>query len=82
MRCLRFKLALYAFRKQSDMNTLVFEVCDEISPYWAELERLFQSNWTEFSFVDTYKAKSELPPVIFAVRNWWFSLLSMSRATW
>ncbi|MEZ8825870.1 GNAT family N-acetyltransferase [Vibrio amylolyticus] len=51
------------------MNTLVFRVCDESSPYWADLERLFQSEWAEFSFVDTYRAKPKLPPVILAVRN-------------
>ncbi|EHR0760687.1 TPA: GNAT family N-acetyltransferase [Vibrio parahaemolyticus] len=51
------------------MNKLVFRVCDENSPYLIDLERLFQSEWTDFSFADTYKPKSELPPAIVALRN-------------
>ncbi|MCZ6398856.1 GNAT family N-acetyltransferase [Vibrio alginolyticus] len=51
------------------MNKLVFRVCDDSSPYWTDLERLFQSEWADFSFADTYKPESELPPVILALRN-------------
>ena len=51
------------------MNQLVFRVCDENSPYLIDLERLFQSEWSDFSFADTYKPESELPPVIVALKN-------------
>ncbi|OEE72385.1 GNAT family N-acetyltransferase [Vibrio genomosp. F6] len=51
------------------MNKLVFRVCDENSPYWADLERLFQSEWSDFFFVDTYKPEANLPPVLVALRN-------------
>ncbi|WP_045392376.1 GNAT family N-acetyltransferase [Vibrio rotiferianus] len=51
------------------MNKLIFRVCDEKSPYLIDLERLFQSEWSDFSFADTYKPESELPPVIVALRN-------------
>ncbi|MEH0724847.1 GNAT family N-acetyltransferase [Vibrio alginolyticus] len=51
------------------MNKLVFRVCDENSPYLIDLERLFQSEWSDFSFADPYKPEAELPPVIVAMRN-------------
>ncbi|MGF1841705.1 GNAT family N-acetyltransferase [Vibrio clamense] len=51
------------------MNKLVFRVCDENSPHWADLERLFQSEWSDFFFVDTYKPEANLPPVLVALIN-------------
>ena len=51
------------------MNKLVFRACDENSPYLVDLERLFQSEWADFSFADTYKPEFELPSVIVALRN-------------
>jgi len=51
------------------MNKVVFRNCDENSPYWLELERLFQSEWSDFLFADTYKSDASLPPVLVAIRN-------------
>ena len=51
------------------MNKVVFRNCDENSPNWVELEKLFQSEWSDFLFVDTYKSDSNLPPVLVALRN-------------
>ncbi|MGF1793535.1 GNAT family N-acetyltransferase [Photobacterium profundum] len=51
------------------MNKVVFRNCDENSQYWIALERLFQSEWSDFLFVDTYKQKAQLPPVIVALRD-------------
>ncbi|NOH99387.1 GNAT family N-acetyltransferase [Vibrio sp. 99-70-13A1] len=51
------------------MNKVVFRNCGENSQYWAVLERLFQSEWSDFLFVDTYKQDAQLPPVIVALRD-------------
>ncbi|WP_199454793.1 GNAT family N-acetyltransferase [Vibrio owensii] len=51
------------------MNKVVFRNCDENSPYWFELEKLFQSEWSDFLFADTYKPDANLPPVLVALRN-------------
>ncbi|PMG31756.1 GNAT family N-acetyltransferase [Vibrio splendidus] len=56
------------------MQKVVFRNCDESSPYWSELERLFQSEWSEFKFKDTYfkgthKESVQLPPVIVVLRD-------------
>ncbi|MGF1879653.1 GNAT family N-acetyltransferase [Vibrio splendidus] len=51
------------------MKKVIFRNCDESSPYWSELERLFQSEWSDFKFKDTYKDCVQLPPVIVVLRD-------------
>ncbi|SBT11385.1 GNAT family N-acetyltransferase [Vibrio celticus] len=51
------------------MQKLIFRNCDESSPYWSELEGLFQSEWSDFKFKDTYKENVQLPPVITVLRD-------------
>ncbi|ELE7615514.1 GNAT family N-acetyltransferase [Vibrio vulnificus] len=51
------------------MNKVVFRNCDENSQYWVALEKLFQTKWSDFRFVDTYTPEVNLPPVIVALRD-------------
>ncbi|ENJ2790134.1 GNAT family N-acetyltransferase [Vibrio parahaemolyticus] len=51
------------------MNKVVFRICKENSQYWIALEKLFQTEWPDFLFADTYKSENYLPPVLVAVRN-------------
>ncbi|MEZ8649803.1 GNAT family N-acetyltransferase [Vibrio splendidus] len=51
------------------MQKVIFRNCDESSPYWSELERLFQNEWSDFKFKDTYKDCVQLPPVIVVLRD-------------
>ncbi|EPI5813044.1 GNAT family N-acetyltransferase [Vibrio vulnificus] len=51
------------------MNQVVFRNCDENSQYWVALEKLFQTEWSDFLFADTYKPESNLPPVIVVLRD-------------
>ncbi|MDE1341169.1 GNAT family N-acetyltransferase [Vibrio aestuarianus] len=51
------------------MNKIVFRNCDENSPHWIKLEKLFQREWSDFLFADTYKPESQLPPVIVALKD-------------
>ncbi|ARP38153.1 GNAT family N-acetyltransferase [Vibrio syngnathi] len=51
------------------MQKVIFRNCDESSPYWSELERLLQSEWSDFQFRDTYKENVQLPPVIVVLRD-------------
>ncbi len=51
------------------MQKVTFRNCDERSPYWGELEGLFQIEWSDFQFKDTYKANTQLPPVIVVLRD-------------
>ncbi|HAU8295603.1 TPA: GNAT family N-acetyltransferase [Vibrio vulnificus] len=51
------------------MNKVVFRNCDENSQHWIALEKLFQTEWSDFLFVDTYKPEAKLPPVIVALRE-------------
>ncbi|MCK8077234.1 GNAT family N-acetyltransferase [Vibrio sp. 1CM2L] len=51
------------------MQKVIFRNCDENSPYWSELEGLFQSEWSDFKFKDTYKDCVQLPPVIVVLRD-------------
>ncbi|MEZ8791217.1 GNAT family N-acetyltransferase [Vibrio splendidus] len=51
------------------MQKVIFRNCDESSPYWSDLERLFQSEWSDFKFRDTYKDCVQLPPVIVVLRD-------------
>ncbi|ENM5740384.1 GNAT family N-acetyltransferase [Vibrio mimicus] len=51
------------------MNKVVFRNCDENSPSWFALEKLFQSEWSDFLFADTYKNGAELPPVLVALNG-------------
>lgn len=51
------------------MQKVIFRNCDENSPYWSELEGLFQSEWCNFKFKDTYKENVKLPPVITVLRD-------------
>ena len=51
------------------MQKVIFRNCDESSPYWSDLERLFQSEWSDFKFKDTYKDCVQLPPVIIVLRD-------------
>ncbi|TCV24422.1 N-acetylglutamate synthase-like GNAT family acetyltransferase [Vibrio crassostreae] len=51
------------------MQKVIFRNCDESSPYWSELEDLFQSEWSGFKFKDTYEENVNLPPVITVLRD-------------
>ncbi|MEZ8614828.1 GNAT family N-acetyltransferase [Vibrio splendidus] len=51
------------------MQKVIFRNCDESSPYWSDLERLFQSEWSDFKFKYTYKDCVQLPPVIVVLRD-------------
>ncbi|WP_025506959.1 GNAT family N-acetyltransferase [Vibrio parahaemolyticus] len=51
------------------MNKVVFRICKENSQYWIALEKLLQTEWSDFLFADTYKSENYLPPVLVAVRN-------------
>ncbi len=51
------------------MKKVIFRNCDESSPYWSELERLLQNEWSDFKFKDTYKDCVQLPPVIVVLRD-------------
>lgn len=51
------------------MNKVVFRNCIENSQHWVALEKLFQTEWPDFLFVDTYKPDANLPPVIVALRD-------------
>ncbi|WP_434999675.1 GNAT family N-acetyltransferase [Vibrio scophthalmi] len=51
------------------MNKVVFRNCDENSPSWFALEKLFQSEWSDFLFADTCKKGAELPPVLIALKG-------------
>ncbi|EMK3512026.1 GNAT family N-acetyltransferase [Vibrio parahaemolyticus] len=51
------------------MNKVVFRICNENSQYWIALEKLFQIEWSDFLFADTYKSENYLPPVLVALRN-------------
>ncbi|EGQ8107671.1 GNAT family N-acetyltransferase [Vibrio parahaemolyticus] len=51
------------------MNKIVFRNCDENSPHWVALEKLFQTVWSDFLFVDTYKPEAHLPPVLVALKD-------------
>ncbi|MEZ9189035.1 GNAT family N-acetyltransferase [Vibrio sp. 10N.286.52.F8] len=51
------------------MQKVIFRNCDESSPYWSEVEDLFQSKWSDFKFKDTYEENVNLPPVITALRD-------------
>lgn len=47
------------------MQRVVFRQCEQHSPYWQQLERLFQSEWLDFEFKASYSEVSNLdhPPV-------------------
>ncbi|MDF4331273.1 GNAT family N-acetyltransferase [Vibrio parahaemolyticus] len=51
------------------MNKVVFRICNENSQYWIALEKLFQTEWSDFLFADAYKSENYLPPVLVALRN-------------
>ncbi|HCG7974795.1 TPA: GNAT family N-acetyltransferase [Vibrio parahaemolyticus] len=51
------------------MNKVVFRICNENSQYWIALEKLFQTEWSDFLFADTYKSENYLPLVLVALRN-------------
>ncbi|EGQ8518169.1 GNAT family N-acetyltransferase [Vibrio parahaemolyticus] len=51
------------------MNKVVFRICNENSQYWIALEKLFQTEWSDFLFADTYKSENYLPSVLVALRN-------------
>lgn len=51
------------------MNKVVFRNCIENSQHWLELEKLFQNEWSDFLFVDSYKHDANLPPVLVAIRG-------------
>ncbi len=53
--------------KMSEVQQIELKKCDESSPYWREIECLFQSEWSNFNFSDTYTSCVELPPVIVAL---------------
>lgn len=43
--------------------------CGENSPYLAQIELLFQSEWSDFRLCDAYTKDANLPPVLVAVMN-------------
>ncbi len=51
------------------MNKVVFRNCDENTKYWIALEKLFQTEWSDFLFAETYKSEADLPPIIVALRD-------------
>ena len=56
------------------MQKVVFRQCDQHSPYWQQLERLFQSEWADFEFKTAYPEQSnpdnnQLPPVLVVLRE-------------
>ncbi|WP_299140914.1 GNAT family N-acetyltransferase [uncultured Vibrio sp.] len=56
------------------MQKVVFRQCDQHSPYWQQLERLFQSEWKDFEFKTAYPEPSkhdniQLPPVLVVLRE-------------
>ncbi|EGR0068483.1 GNAT family N-acetyltransferase [Vibrio parahaemolyticus] len=51
------------------MNKVVFRICNENSQYWIALEKLFQTEWSNFLFAETYKSENYLPPVLVALKN-------------
>ncbi|MFV8458449.1 GNAT family N-acetyltransferase [Vibrio owensii] len=51
------------------MNKIVFRNCSENDRYWIALEKLFQSEWSDFLFSDTYKPDSQLPQVLAVLRG-------------
>ncbi|HBB9946807.1 GNAT family N-acetyltransferase [Vibrio parahaemolyticus] len=51
------------------MNKVVFRNCDENTKYWIVLEKLFQTEWSDFLFADTYQSEADLPPIIVALRD-------------
>ncbi|EML0426635.1 GNAT family N-acetyltransferase [Vibrio parahaemolyticus] len=51
------------------MNKVVFRNCDENTMYWIALEKLFQTEWSDFLFADIYKSEADLPPIIVALRD-------------
>jgi len=60
------------------MNKVVFRNCDEKSEYWVALEKLFQTEWSDFLFVDTYgNCCSQREP-----SYWWSRLFALYRTSW
>ncbi|WP_373951190.1 GNAT family N-acetyltransferase [Vibrio pomeroyi] len=56
------------------MQKVVFRQCDQHSPHWQQLERLFQSEWADFEFKTAYPEQSnpdniQLPPVLVVLRE-------------
>ncbi|MCX2757740.1 GNAT family N-acetyltransferase [Vibrio sp. Sgm 22] len=56
------------------MQKVIFRNCDESSPYWSELEGLFQSEWSDFKLKLAYPEQSnpdniQLPPVLVVLRD-------------
>ncbi|EGQ8312634.1 GNAT family N-acetyltransferase [Vibrio parahaemolyticus] len=51
------------------MNKVVFRNCEENSQYWIALEKLFQTEWSDFLFADTYKSEDHLPPALVVLRD-------------
>ncbi|WP_454441545.1 GNAT family N-acetyltransferase [Vibrio bathopelagicus] len=56
------------------MQRVIFRQCEQHSPYWQQLERLFQSEWSDFEFEASYPDEanldnSRLPPVIVVLRD-------------
>ena len=62
-------MAKLPFQRMEKMQKVIFRNCDESSPCWSELEGLFQSEWSDFKFKDTYKDSVQLPPVITVLRD-------------
>ncbi|MDD1824633.1 GNAT family N-acetyltransferase [Photobacterium sp. ZSDE20] len=58
------------------MQKVVFRQCDQHSPYWQQLERLFQTEWADFEFKTAYPELEQsnpdniqLPPVLVVLRE-------------
>ena len=56
------------------MQRVIFRQCDEHSSYWGDLEKLFQSEWSDFKFnvsvsSNTDSKIAQLPAVIVVLRD-------------
>ncbi|GLS92056.1 hypothetical protein GCM10007916_31260 [Psychromonas marina] len=58
----------------SEISEIELKSCPENSPYWRDIERLFQSEWADFKLSDNYlkdgyAKQSSLPPVLIALNK-------------
>ncbi|KJY83981.1 acetyltransferase [Vibrio galatheae] len=51
------------------MQDVEFQSCSPDSQHWMALERLFQTEWSDFRFCDSYKPDANLPPAIIALKD-------------
>ncbi|MNH01840.1 Acetyltransferase (GNAT) family protein [compost metagenome] len=53
----------------TNLHRIALLHCEENSPYLAQLDQLFQSEWSDFRLCDAYTKDANLPPVLVAVMN-------------